>query len=152
MWAARQIHIPISESSPHIFCGQAGCYPVPGGHEVHSIKVPLGPPHSLVFGLLLILKTTPETSTHLHRCLRYLRSRVLPVAIGFICHTPLDLSCSPALSRAGMMPPPKNDTNHSRRDEWELYRREISRLFILKDLKVADIARYMKQEHGFDKK
>lgn len=50
------------------------------------------------------------------------------------------------------MPPPKHVTNHSRRDEWELYRREIYRLFIVEELKVEDIARYMKQEHGFDKK
>jgi hypothetical protein len=50
------------------------------------------------------------------------------------------------------MPPPKARTPHPRPDEWELHRRELFRLFIVEGVKVANIAKHMKQEYGFDKK
>ena len=50
------------------------------------------------------------------------------------------------------MPRPKALTARPRRDEWELHRRELSRLFIVEGVSVADIAKQMRQEYAFDKK
>lgn len=49
------------------------------------------------------------------------------------------------------MPRPKPSVSRARRDEWEVHRRELSRLFIVDGVPVAQIAKYMKEEHGFDK-
>lgn len=50
------------------------------------------------------------------------------------------------------MPRPKRIAQRPRRDEWESYRRELYRLFIVDRVRVIDIANYMKKKHCFDKK
>lgn len=50
------------------------------------------------------------------------------------------------------MPRPKSITAHLQRDDWELHRRRLFRLFIVEGLPVAEIAKYMRREHGFHKK
>lgn len=49
------------------------------------------------------------------------------------------------------MPQPKAATARPRRDEWGIHRRELTRLFIVGKKSVADIAKYMKNQYGFDK-
>ncbi|KAG8164318.1 hypothetical protein KVR01_006236 [Diaporthe batatas] len=50
------------------------------------------------------------------------------------------------------MPRPKTTASRARLDEWELHRRELSRLFVVEGLPVAAIAKHMKNERGFDKR
>ena len=50
------------------------------------------------------------------------------------------------------MPRAKALTTHPRPDEWEPHRRELFRLFIVEGVKVATIAKHMKEEYRFDKK
>ncbi|POS74456.1 hypothetical protein DHEL01_v207148 [Diaporthe helianthi] len=50
------------------------------------------------------------------------------------------------------MPRPKAAAARARRDEWELHRRQLSRLFTVDGVPVVEIAKYMKDEHGFDRK
>lgn len=86
-------------------------------------------------------------------CLQHTGSHVLLVYNKLNSHLNVPRFTSPEpVQRLEVMPPPSTDTAYPQRDEWEVHRRELFRLFIVDGVPVAEIAEYMRHEYGFDKK
>lgn len=139
-------HIRLSDVS---YC-QPDYGPVQGDFAFSYISR-RGPPHGKM-GLAPPLETTHQALIILQLCLQHSWGHILPVHFRLIFQTLSIYAFHQDPCHAEVMPRSKSIADHPRRDEWGPHRRELSRLFIVEGVAVADIAKYMRQKHGFDKK